>query len=131
MPKGHLRDNVILNYLLNINTVDDLKSHPQFGRIWEGFIIEQIIKNLDQRLCKHKEFFYRTHNQAEIDLIVQGRFGLIPIEIKSGLSVKREQLIAMKNFIEEHNCPYGILINSAEKVLKLSEKIYQVPVSFI
>ena len=57
-----------------------------------------------RRLYKHKEFFYRTHNQAEIDLIVQGRFGLIPIEIKSGLSVKREQLIAMKNFIEEHNC---------------------------
>lgn len=32
-PKGHLRDTLITNYLLNINSVDDLLSHPQFGRI--------------------------------------------------------------------------------------------------
>ena len=131
MPKGHLRDTVLLTYLLNINTVDDLRSHPQFGRIWEAFITEQIIKNLDQKLYKHRNFFYRTHNQAEIDFIIQGRFGLIPIEIKSGLNTKREQLKVMTSFIEEHKCPYGIVINSAEKVLKLSEKIYQIPVNFL
>lgn len=131
MPRGHLRDTAILNYLLNINTVDDLKSHPQFGRIWEGFIIEQIIKNLDQKLFRHKEFFYRTHNQAEIDLIIQGRFGLIPVEIKSGANTKQEQLRAMNNFIEDYGCKYGIVINNGTEVLKLSEKIYQVPVSFV
>lgn len=130
-PKGHLRDTIINNYLLNINSEDDLLSHPQFGRIWESFVIEQIIKNLDLELLKHQEYFYRTHHQAEIDLILEGRFGLIPIEIKSGTFCRKEQLRSLTNFIEEQNCKFGILINNGEEVLKLSEKIYQVPANYI
>ncbi len=29
MPKGYLRDTGLINYFLRIQTVNDLKSHPQ------------------------------------------------------------------------------------------------------
>lgn len=131
MPRGQLRDTTLVNYLLNINSIDDLRAHPQLGRIWESFVIEQILKNLDSSLIKNNSYFYRTHNQNEIDLVIEGRFGLIPIEIKAGLSNKKDHLITLNNFIEEHKCPYGILINLDNEIRKLSPKIYQVPACFI
>ena len=130
-PKGHLRDTIISNYLLNVNTKDDLLSHPQFGRIWESFVTEQIIKNLDIELFKHKEYFYRTHHQAEVDLILEGRFGLIPIEIKSGTYTKKDQIRSLKNFVEEQESKFGILINNGDEVIKLTENIYQIPAKYI
>ena len=131
MPKGYIKDPILTNYLLNINSVSDLKSHPSFGNIWESFIIEQIIKNLEMHFIRANYYFYRTHHQAEIDFVIEGDFGLIPIEIKSGSFTKSEQLITLKNFIKEHKCPYGLVINMGEEVKQLTESIYQVPASFL
>ena len=94
-------------------------------------IIEQILKNLNSELIKNKPYFYRTHNQSEVDLVIEGRFGLIPIEIKSGRLSKKDQLIGLSNFIKEHKCPYGILVNLDDEVVRLDEHIYQIPATFI
>lgn len=131
MPKGHLRDPGLINYLLKNYSVDDLKSHPNFGKIWETFIIEQILKRLSGELIHADAFFYRTHNQSEIDLILEGKFGLVPIEIKSGSSTEASKLKVLENFIEEQQCPYGIVINNGDEVFKLSPKILQIPAIYL
>ncbi len=131
MPKGHLRDTGLLNYMLKIHSVEDLKSHPQQGRIWEGLVIEQLIKKFQQHLVKSDFFYYRTSNQTEVDLIVEGRMGTIPIEIKSSFHTKKNQLQGMENFIKENNCPFGIVINNGEEIFPLSDKILQVPAIFL
>ena len=48
MPRGHIRDMGIISHLLNIKNVDDLKAYPNFGRLGEAFVTEQIIKGLFQ-----------------------------------------------------------------------------------
>jgi predicted AAA+ superfamily ATPase len=131
MPKGHLRDSGLINYLLNINNLEQLKSHPQYGKIWEVFIIEQILKNCDALMIRRQAYFYRTRGQAEIDLILETPSGLIPIEIKSGINIQERQLQTLKNFIKEYHCPIGIVINNAENVVFLSENIIQIPANFI
>ena len=57
------------------------------GMSWEGFCIEQI---LDQIPRSWNAFFYRTQAQAEVDLVLQKRFGEPPIfiEIKYSQSPK-------------------------------------------
>jgi predicted AAA+ superfamily ATPase len=127
MPKGYIRNTNIVNHLLNIHSAEDLIAHPNFGKIWEAFIIEQLIKNLKALFIKANYYFYRTHHQAEIDFIIEGKFGLIPIEIKSGTFVKNEQLKTMRIFMEEHQCPYGLVINNSDNVEQISDKIYQIP----
>ena len=131
MPKGHLRDTGIVNYLLNIGDVDTLKSHPQFGQIWESFIAEQIIAGLKSCLIKFKAFHFRTSNHSEIDLIIEGDFGIIPIEIKASTTTNKKQLCALETFIEEHKCEYGILINNGFEIYSLSKKIIQIPAIFL
>ncbi|NQY80230.1 MAG: ATP-binding protein [Candidatus Caenarcaniphilales bacterium] len=130
-PKGQMRDNILINFILKFNSVEDLMSHPNFGNIWESFVIEQLVKNLESNLIYGSYYYYRTHDGAEVDFILESKLGLIPIEIKSGSSTKKSQLKSLSNFIKEHNCPYGIVINLSEEVYQITESIYQVPASFI
>lgn len=130
-PKGQMRDNVLVNFILKLNSVEDLMSHPSFGNIWESFVIEQLIKNLESNLIYGSYYYYRTHDGAEVDFILESKQGLIPIEIKSASSTKKSQLKSLTNFIKEHNCPYGLLINLGEEIYQITENIYQVPASFI
>lgn len=131
MPKGHIRDSGLLCYLKNINSVEELKNHSQFGRIWESFITEQIIKMTMLNYSKYEFYHYRTKAMAEIDLIIQGRFGLIPIEIKSGISTSQKQIMTLKKFTEDNNCPFSVVINRGHEIKMLAEKVIQIPVNYI
>ncbi len=131
MPRGHLRDTGLINYLLNVNTVTNLKGHQLYGRIWEGFVIEQILKGLERNLIKHSAYFYRTNNQSEIDLILEGNFGTIPIEIKSGSSTSKKQLKILERFVKIHECPFGIVVNHGDDIFMIAENIIQVPAIFL
>lgn len=127
MPKGHLRDTGLINYLLRIQSEDDMKAHPQFGRIWETFVIEQLIRHFRNGLENASFYYYRTQHQAEIDLIIETDDGLIPVEIKAGSVTAKRQLAALEQFIQEYRCPYGLVINNGDEVFKLSDAVYQVP----
>ena len=131
MPKGHLRDTGLINYLLNIQSVEEMKNHPSFGNIWEVFIIEQLIKSLKANLSRFDYAYYRTSNHAKVDLILEGDFGLIPIEIKSGINLKSNHLRNLETFIEDYNCPIGLLINNADQIVNLSPKVVQIPAGFL
>ena len=81
-PKIYFRDSGLLHHLLGINSFFALQGHPKMGSSWEGFVIEQIhqLKPDNSDL-----YFYRTHNGAELDLIIE-RNGVAQagIEIKYG-----------------------------------------------
>lgn len=66
-PKIYFRDSGILLYLLKIQTIKDLYSHPQCGVIWEGFVIEHIISQFRN---KYDYTFYRTQAGTEVDLVL-------------------------------------------------------------
>jgi len=131
MPKGYIKDTGLVNHFMNIASSDDLISHPKFGHIWESFVIEQIIKGFKESLIKCDFYHYRTSNHSEIDLILEGNFGIVPIEIKSSTVTSKKQLRTMENFIKENDLDYGLLINNAEEIYPLSEKIYQIPAKFL
>lgn len=128
MPKGIMRDSGLINYLQNIDSMEKLESAPNVGHNFESFIIEEILRGLQSTRAVHWEYsYYRTRAGAEIDLILQGEFGLLPIEIKYGSSTRIKQLTALQRFIDTHQLPYGIVINNSERVEMLSEKIIQIP----
>lgn len=131
MPKGHIRDTGLINYFLRIDSVDDMRAHPQFGNVWESFVIEQIIRSFESQLERADFYYYRTQNLAEIDLIIESRAGLIPVEIKAGASTDSRKLSSLKRFIEEQHCPFGIVVNNGDEIYKLAENIYQVPAIFL
>jgi len=120
-----------MSQILSVQSESDMKAHPQFGRIWEIFVTEQLIRHFKNNAERIEYFYYRTHNQAEVDLILDTDFGLIPVEIKASSVTPKKQLSSLENFIEAHNCPYGLVINNGDEVFKLSKSVYQLPAIFL
>ena len=131
MPKGFLRDSGLIHYLLDIRNKEQLLRSPKLGQIFESFVIEELIKGLNCKSSGRWSYsYYRTRNGAEIDLLLEGG-GLLPIEIKFSSSIENRSLMALKQFIKEYSLPFGIVINNSQEVKMLSEKVIQIPVSFI
>ena len=127
MPKGYFRDTGLLCRFLKIHDPQALMNHPHYGAIWESFITEQIIQNMKAQLRSFDYYFYRTQHQTEVDLVLSGAFGLIPIEIKTGLKTDRARIKSLSAFIADYDCPYGLVINQSEQPAYLAPKIIQLP----
>ena len=65
-PKIYIRDTGILHALLQLRSMEDLRSHPKLGASWEGFALEQVIGILESR----DAYFWATHAGAELDLMI-------------------------------------------------------------
>ncbi len=75
--------------------------------------------------------YYRTVDKSEVDLVIEGCDGVIPVEIKLASMVKPQSLYAMRNFITDMKAEYGILINRGKRIEYIAEKIIQIPVNYI
>jgi len=76
-PKVYIRDSGLLHRLLGIADRTALLSHPKVGASWEGFIVEQILAT-----NARNPWFWGTHANAELDLLVDIDGQRVGIEIK-------------------------------------------------
>ena len=130
--KGFFRDQGILHHYLKIRDPDQLLLHPVAGFSFESFAIEEIIRGLQSTMATQLDYYYyRTIDKSEVDLVIEGNFGAIPIEVKLGSTIKRQALRGLENFISDMQSPYGILINRGQRVEQLSNKIIQIPVQYL
>lgn len=126
-PRGYLRDSGLLHYLQRIPDGNALLRHPQMGFSWEGMVIEELIRGLNARGVGHESFFYRTAAGAEVDLILDGAFGLIPFEIKYNQTVLLRSLRPIREFMAEHGSRIGFVISNDDRVRLFDEKLVGVP----
>jgi len=64
-------------------------------------------------------------------MILEGPFGILPIEIKLGSRIKQQQIQTIKNFVYKNDLPLGIVINNSDNVEMVSDRIIQVPANCI
>ena len=132
MPKGYIRDTGLFHFLSRLSDFNELLGHFLLGASFEAFVIEELLKGLESTLVTNWDcYYYRTRNGAEIDLILEGSFGTLPIEIKYGNTLKIKQLSSLIQFIEERDLPLCIVINASERVEWITEKIIQIPVGYL
>ena len=79
-PKVYFRDSGLFHQLANIYDEESLYGHPLVGASWEAYVIEQIKRTVDQ---SWEFYFYRTHQGAEIDLLL-----ISPKGKKLGIEIK-------------------------------------------
>ena len=127
-PKGHYRDSGLLLYLQNVFSAEELNVYPRLGNIFESFVIEELIRGVQTTNARNvTPWHFRTKAGAEIDLVLEGSFGLIPIEIKYSSITVKKQLLAMTNFLKLHKLPYGIVVNNCTTPSLVTEDIIQIP----
>ncbi|MGF1644788.1 MAG: ATP-binding protein [Thiotrichales bacterium] len=130
-PKGYLRDSGLLHHFLHLYTQNDLLAHPRMGHSWESMVIENLIRGLNAQGILFDYYHYRTSAGAEVDLVLEGEFGLLPIEIKYKQTVPLRDLKGIHGFIEEYQCPYGIVFSNNERLGLVSEKLINVPFRYV
>jgi len=128
-PKGYLRDSGLLHFLLHLQDRDDLMAHPRMGASWEGMVIENLVRGLAAAGVDFNAFHYRSGGGAEIDLVLEGEFGLLPVEIKHTQHVDARSLRALRDFVAERGCRYGIVINNDERPRLLDDKLIGIPLA--
>jgi len=88
-PRPFVRDSGILHALLNLQSMDALRSHAVSGKSWEGFVIENLI---GASKGKARPYFYRTGAGAEADLVLEfapGQCWAIEVKLSSAPTVDR------------------------------------------
>jgi hypothetical protein len=80
-PKFYFCDSGMFHYLSKLQTYEALIGHIFVGASWEGYVIEQIIRQVSD---EWQFFFYRTHAGAECDL-----FGISPEGKRICVEIKR------------------------------------------
>ena len=132
MPKGNFRDSGLSNFIQGITERKQLLNYPNVGAAFEAFVSEEIIKGLQATdIVNWNYYYFRTRNGAEIDLILEGQFGTLPIEIKFGSMVKKRQIQTLKNFVYQNNLPLGIVINNGDDIQLVADRILQLPATCI
>jgi predicted AAA+ superfamily ATPase len=120
-PKIYISDSGILHFFHQINSLDDLLANPHAGHSWEGFVMQQIIANISQEI---DIYYYRTHNKAEIDLVlIKGMKPIAAIEIKLSNSPKltRGNTIAFEDIDARSN--YIITPSSDDYLMNKSTRV--------
>ena len=77
-PKIYVRDSGLLHLLLGIRNENEFRDHPKRGASWEGYIIEELFKQIQP----DDAYFWATHNRAELDMLFLKNGKKIGFEIK-------------------------------------------------
>lgn len=126
-PKGWLRDSGLAHRLLQIPDADGLATHPLAGRSWEAYAGELLLRGFAAAGIQVTPSHYRTRGGAEVDLVLSGEVGILPVEIKLGATTEARALRGLAEFIAMHDCPLGLVINNDEKPRLLAERIVSIP----
>ncbi|MHB8077736.1 MAG: ATP-binding protein [Candidatus Krumholzibacteriia bacterium] len=127
MPRVYVADSGLLHALLGIGTVQDLVENPKVGASWEGFAMREVTQRLGAR--PEECFFWRTHQGAELDLlVVRGRRRL-------GFEFKRTTAPAvtpsMRIALDDLGLESISVIHAGRTAFPMGEKIRAVPLQAI
>ncbi|MGA2623820.1 MAG: ATP-binding protein [Bacteroidota bacterium] len=124
-PKLYFRDTGLLHHLLGIRSEKELLTHPRLGASWEGYVIEEVIRSVEP----DEEYFWATHNGAEIDLI------LVKDGKKYGVECKRTDAPkltpSMRAAIEELKLSRVSVIYPGTSRYELAPRISVVPLKSV
>ncbi len=96
-PCCYLRDTGMLHHLLNLNSLEEVRSHPVAGASWKTFIVEEIQRRTHLEDPFASFFFWRTSDGHEADLLIE-RGGkadtLVEVKLGGGADAKAAAKLA-------------------------------------
>lgn len=120
-PKIYFRDSGLFHTLTHIKSESDLLTHPKIGASWEGYAIEETLRHYQP----DQEYFWATHNGAELDLLLFKDGKKIGIECKRRDAPKLTA--SMKIAMDDLKLDELLVIYPGRKAYPLGESIRVLP----
>jgi len=132
-PKIYFVDTGILCHLLSIRSVEQLKTHPLLGMIFETFIVSEAYKRFYNLACIPPLYFWRDQTGNEIDLLIDEGQLSFPIEIKLSQSYNTNLKKNIKYWMNLTNnlSKEGMVIYCGDTIHEKAEPIPCVPWYFL
>jgi predicted AAA+ superfamily ATPase len=97
------------------------------GSSWEGMVVEEILRQLNVQGGGYQYAYYRTGAGGEVDLILEGDFGLVAMEVKHTSTVGGRDLRSLRDFTAEHKARLGVVINNDIWPRLYEDRIVRIP----
>lgn len=117
--KIYFRDSGLLHTLLQLKDEEAVLRHPKLGASWEGFALEEIIRC--HQAFSHECYFWRTHEQAEIDLLIFKDNQRLGFEFKFGDTPKPSRFL--KQIITDLKLDSVHIIYPGDRTYHLADNI--------
>jgi len=69
----------------------------------------------------------RILNYAEADLVLDGDFGLVAVEIKHASAIGQRDLKSLDAFVREYGARLGVVVGNAREPRLLGERLVSLP----
>lgn len=118
-PKIYFRDSGVLHALIGIRNQAELDTYPKMGSFWEGFALEEIIRQTEA--SSEDCYFWGTQSKAELDLLILKNGKRIGYEFKYSDAPKITP--SMRIACEDLKLDHLYVIYPGKETFPLSEKI--------
>lgn len=131
-PKLYFLDTGLCSYLTQWSTPESLESGAMTGSILETWMLGEILKSYWHNGKAANFYFYRDHEQVEVDLLISRDNYLYPVEFKKSAS---PSLSAIKSFsaLSHLDCPMGTagVVCLKETPVPLSREVWAIPAGYL
>jgi predicted AAA+ superfamily ATPase len=125
-PKIYFLDSGLVCYLTGLRTKEHLLKGPLAGPLFENFCIQEIVKRFFNQGLRANLYYLRTHNGVEVDLIIEQKGTVFPLEIKLTKTPNRkmaEPIERFKKIFSKLDVRKGKIISLSEEEMLLSKDV--------
>lgn len=128
-PKIYFVDTGLLCHLLSIRNIDQLKTHPLLGHIFETFIVSECFKRFYNLGETPPLYFWRDQSQNEIDLLIHSGNKSFPVEIKMSQTFHPDfkKVISQWIHLDKNPANVGMVVYCGEHKLQTDQTIQAIP----
>lgn len=125
-PKIYFLDVGLVCYLTGIQTESHLLNGPMAGGLFENFMIQEIVKLYYNSGKRANIFYLRTHNQLEIDLLIEEHLEIYPVEIKLsktlnvGMAKSIERFMKLFSSLKIHP---GVIVSLSDETIRITKNV--------
>ena len=132
-PKIHFADIGLALHLQGIRDAEGLRRSPQFGHLFESFVVMEVLKLYGHAARARDIFFWRTAQQQECDLVLSLAGRLVPIEIKHSMTISQRDLLGLTAFMNTYpkEAASGIVISLSPQIAKVHERTWNIPLGWL
>lgn len=116
-PKLYFTDTGLATYLMGIHSEDTLIHHPQYGALFETYVVTDFFKRYYHHGLDPRLYYLRTQDGLEVDLVIEDTQKLHLIEIKSSATITPvhvTSLVRLRREIPDKIADCFLLTNARE-----------------
>lgn len=107
------------------------EDRPLLGKLLESYVVSQVVPDAQWAAHRAECYYWREPGKSpkEVDLVLLNGNELVGIEVKASPSFSLNDFSGLRTLAEDPRFRYGYLVYMGEKIIRISEKLWAIPLS--